>query len=291
LYELTDQVGLGYRTRVSMLNQSPALTLSYPGAQLTDVPVPVDDDSYTRNDVTVSQLNGSSARAQQLTGPLNVQNPPAGVGRYDTSPTVNVYDPTTIGDQAGWRLHLGTADEPRYPTLAVQLAHSSFTSSTTLRIAALGVGMGDRIAVTGLPSWLPPGDLSQLAVGSSETIDQFTHQITWNGAPEAPYRIALLDDVVLGRADTDGSTLVGAYGPTDTTLLVATTDPTKPLWTVSAPEFPFDITVGGERMTVTGISGGSSPQAFTVTRSVNGIVKPQTAGTDVRLTQPMILTL
>ena len=45
----------------------------------------------------------------------------------------------------------------------------------------------------------------------------------------------------------------------------------------------FVKNVGGERVTVTNITGASSPQTFTVTRSVNGVVKAHTSGTDVRL--------
>ena len=36
-------------------------------------------------------------------------------------------------------------------------------------------------------------------------------------------------------------------------------------------------------MTVTNITGSSSPQTFTVTRSVNGVVKAQSAGVAVAL--------
>jgi hypothetical protein len=63
------------------------------------------------------------------------------------------------------------------------------------------------------------------------------------------------------------------------------------LWTTTAGDFPFDIIVGGERMTVTNITGSSSPQTFTVTRSVNGVVKSQIAATDVRLFTPCYVAL
>jgi hypothetical protein len=50
--------------------------------------------------------------------------------------------------------------------------------------------------------------------------------------------------------------------------------------------------MGGERITVGLITGTSSPQTFlSLTRSVNGVAKVQGAGTDVRLWQPMILSL
>ena len=92
-----------------------------------------------------------------------------------------------------------------------------------------------------------------------------------------------------GRVDTDGSQLAVDVGPTDTTLSVAVTS--GPLWTTSAPEFPFTIRVGGEVMTVTNVTGSSSPQTMTVGRSVNGVVKPQAAATDVGLAQPAIIAL
>ena len=44
-------------------------------------------------------------------------------------------------------------------------------------------------------------------------------------------------------------------------------------------------------MTVTDITGTSSPQTFTVTRSVNGVVKAQASGADVRLWFPPILAM
>jgi hypothetical protein len=55
-------------------------------------------------------------------------------------------------------------------------------------------------------------------------------------------------------------------------------------------QFPFDILVGGEQMTVTAIDDQTSPQVATVTRSVNGVVKSHAAGTAVALAQPMYLS-
>lgn len=89
------------------------------------------------------------------------------------------------------------------------------------------------------------------------------------------------------RADTDGSELAAGIDADDTSLSATVTD--GPLWVTSATfpqEFPFTVRVGGEDMTVTAISGTSSPQTFTVTRSANGVVKAHTAGTDLRLAVP-----
>jgi hypothetical protein len=287
LYEILDAVGLGYRTRQSLENQTAALTLSYAAFNLSDIPRPVDDDRYTRNDVTVSRVGGSSARAIQGTGPLSVLNAPAGVGRYDTVASLSLGADSDLFHIAGWRLHLGTVDEARYPRISINLAHSTFTSNPALRNQVLAVRQGDRISVTNLPTWMPADGISQIVLGFAETIDRFQHRITFTCAPESPYRIMLLEDSTLGRIDTGASQLDQPATAAATTLTVATTS--GPLWTTT--DTPFDILAGGERMTVTGISGATSPQTFTVTRSVNGIVKAQAAGTDVRLYQPAILAL
>lgn len=63
----------------------------------------------------------------------------------------------------------------------------------------------------------------------------------------------------------------------------------KAIWSTTADD--FDIMMGGERMTVTAVSGASSPQTFTVTRAVNGVSKTHDAGTKVMLYKPTILAL
>jgi hypothetical protein len=49
--------------------------------------------------------------------------------------------------------------------------------------------------------------------------------------------------------------------------------------------------IGGERMTVTAVTGSSSPQTLTVTRSVNGVVKSHATGVPVVLADPNYLGL
>jgi hypothetical protein len=72
---------------------------------------------------------------------------------------------------------------------------------------------------------------------------------------------------------------------------VATTSATTPLWTTAAADFPFDIAIDGERITVTNITGASSPQTFTVQRAINGVTKAHPAGTPVVLFQPCYFAL
>ncbi|MGV9803956.1 hypothetical protein ACWDTP_38585, partial [Mycobacterium sp. NPDC003449] len=231
-----------------------ALTLSYAGHQLSDVPTPVDDDQLTRNRATVTLPTGETAVQSLDAGPMSTQDPPAGIGVYGQDPvTLNLKDSSTLPDQAAWRLHLGTVDEARYPQISVNLAHSTFTSNPALRAAVLALRQGDRLVITDPPPWLPPEGISQIVLGVSETIDHFEHRLTFNCAPESPYRVGVLDDVVLGRLDTGGSVLWAPAGAADTVIDVLTTS--GPLWTTDATNMPFDIRVGGEVMTVTAVTG------------------------------------
>jgi hypothetical protein len=132
--------------------------------------------------------------------------------------------------------------------------------------------------------------------GVTESLNAFELTEGYVCVPESPYRVGVYDDPVYGRYDTDGSQVVGTLSSSAVAFQVATTNPSSPLWTTSVGDFPFDIEVSpagssGERMTVTDITGSSSPQTFTVTRAVNGVSRGWPSGTDVRLFQPAIYSL
>lgn len=280
LFEARDQAALSYRPRANLYNQGTSsqvigntLALDFAQNQLSTVPTPLDDDFYTRNDVTVSQIGGTSARQLLSDGStLSISSPPTGVGTYATSyslslgndgliASLGVTSPVqaTINDHAGWRLHLGTVDEPRYPQISVNLRHSTFQNSVDRMNAALTVDIGDVVEIDNPPSWLPPFNVRQIIQGYSETLGVFEHDIVFNCSPESPYRVFVPDDPVLARADTDGSTLASGYTSTDVSMSFATTTTGSPVWTVSGPDFPFDVSVGGERITVTSPGTNLSP--------------------------------
>ncbi|MEU1805832.1 hypothetical protein [Streptomyces sp. NPDC019937] len=429
LGEQRDRLALRYRARTSLYAQPPALELDYtaPG----EVPPglePVDDDSDVRNDITVSREGGSSARAVLAEGALSVQAPPDGVGRYDESLSLVLESDPQAEPMAYWRLHLGTWDEARYPTVTVDLA-----AAPHLAAAAAAVKEGDRIIISNLPAWLPPGTADLLVTGYSETITPVQWTITYTCVPAGPWNVAaaggdtatvledfedttytvpiaaggslpwtrtsaqahagtwslrsgaitnnqtsdaivsipsgattfsfwyrtsseasgpgfegdrllvLVDGVqalraqgttawtqftadVTGKtavtfryakdnsassgedavyiddlaitipptdvgslADTDGSELAAAVDADDTTLSVAVT--AGPLWPTGGAYLPVTADLGGERVTVTAVTGSSSPQTFTVVRSVNGVVIPHAAGTAVTLPDRAIAAL
>ena len=284
LYEPRDQAGMALRTRLSMYNRDASVTLSVTASQLADVLVPIDDDQMTRNDREVVRTGGSSARAQLETGALSVQAPPAGVGRgYDDSVTLPLYSDRLAEHLAWWRLRKGTVDEARFPSITVRLTAST---DATLAAQLLALDVGDRIAITDLPAWMPPDDLSLLVLGYSEEFDEFVHTITFNCAPESPYHVGVYGT---SRYDTAGSELTADITADATSVSVTTT--TGPVWTQDAGEFPFDVKCGGEVMTVTNITSATSPQTFTVTRATNGVTKAHSAGTALSLAAPAVYAL
>lgn len=252
LAEQRSILGIRYVTRSSMYNQPAALVLDYTGDDGLVTPLePVDDDQAVTNDVTVSRTSGSSARVTQDTGPLSTLPPPNGIGLYDTAATLNLLDDDQPIEHAGWRLHLGTWDETRFPRVSVNLANAPHMIED-----AAAVDTGSRIQVTNPPVWLPPDTLDLLVQGYSETLDQFVWEITYNCTPARPFDVAWTGSTSTATSsaefawlDTDGSELAEALDTTETSVDVYTTAGYR--WTPFVADTPFDWRVSGEVMTVT----------------------------------------
>jgi hypothetical protein len=287
MMEPKGDIGFLYRTRRSAYLQFPTATLNYASGQVAPPFDPIDDDQLTRNDITVTRQGGSSARAQLLSGRMSVLDPSlGGVGRYDTSVTINVASDSQLPDVAGWLLNLGTVDQTRYAKVQVRLESPQVATSTALSAAMLDLNIDDRFVIINPKSGQTPDTISQLVRGYSEHISNYEHSITINAAPEAPYATVVLDFGV--KWDSSGSTLTAGVTSSATSLSVATTGAP---WTTASGQMPISIVVAGERMTITAITGATSPQTFTVTRSVNGIVKSQAVNAVVRLFLPATLPL
>jgi hypothetical protein len=201
---------------------------------------------------------------------------------------VNAAGDGLLADHAGWLLGLGTVDEARYPRLPFRL-------NAVPGIAAdiAGLDLGDMVRITDLPSWLPPDDVDVLVVGTVETLESHMRDIELVTAPAAPYRVGIYGDTVgddPSKYDTASTIRPLNYSAITTTQTLITFETLiGPPWTEDDDEFPFDIYVDGERMTVTDIAGtafGPLEQSFTVVRSVNGVVKGHAIGTPIRLWNP-----
>ena len=299
LYEPRGFLGMVYRTRGSLYNQSPVLELDYAaGGELAPPLDPVEDTDATGNDIMVTRYQGSSASAVQETGPLNVQEPsddPDGVGRIRKDFTLVLDTDDQCGPQAYWRRHLGTWDEARYPVVSMDLTAMFADGKNALVHRAASLNVGDRFAIANPPAWVPPEDIVQHAQGFTETLGSHWWGIATNATPALPYEV-----MVVETADDNRPRVPSGRGSTTTNEAMDTTETgmdiisTSVRWIDSATYsamFPFDVMVSGERMTVTALTGTTLTQTMTVTRSVNGVVKSHASGVEVQLFQPPVLAL
>lgn len=274
-----DGFGLNYLARYERYNRTVDLTIDFEAKELADLRA-VDDDQASRNDVTVQRTGGSSSRSVNATHV-------ALYGTYDEVVTLNLqYDGDTVL-QAQWRQGLGTVDDIRYPVIVL-----NFAATPWLLPAWKQCRVGSRIQIVNPPPELPP-DLIDLEIqGWSETIDpgEDSWTVTINCTSALPFQVWTVEGAGnTGRlSPAAGTALVSGVSATATSLSVSTPSGSA-LWATGAQS--VDIEIGGEQMTVTNITGASSPQTFTVTRSVNGVVKPQLAGATVGLYRPSGLAL
>jgi hypothetical protein len=268
--------GLRYRPRVRRYNQNARLALDFAQKHIADPPEPTDDDQRLVNDVTVSRKNGTqSVRAYDS---ANITSH----GIYDTSLTINPYADSDLPSQASFRLYLGTWDELRWPTIAINLA-----ANPALIASAVSLDPGALVTVANPPSNLPVGTLYLLVEAVKHTLTPFGWYLELTCSPYGPWRI--LDQIVTNarnRINIAGSTLTAGINSSVTSLSVTNTGS---IW--SAAAVPFDINLNGEAMTVTAITG-TTVQAFTVTRGANTTTaKAHTAGETVNLDAIMYVAL
>lgn len=287
LFERRDDRELVYRARSTLYAQDPVLTLNFADGLISEPFRPTDDDKDTENDIAVQRDGGAtSPRAVLATGRMSVQDPPAGVGRYDRDYTLSLETDEQTVPHAYWRLHLGTHDGLRYTRITLDLGNP--------RVQALihdvyRADVGDVLRLTNLPDDYGPDDVDLIIRGYTEEIGADRWTITFNCAPGRPYATGVVGQ---SKVDTAGSQLSSGVNASATSWTVAT--PAGLPWITSAvypTHFPITMAVGGEEVTVTAITGASSPQTFTVIRSANGVSKSHSAGAAVRLARPATVAL
>jgi hypothetical protein len=137
----------------------------------------------TVNDVTASRQDGGEVRIVKTDGPRGTST----VGTYPDSVTVQVASDDQLGDQASWRVHLGTSPDPRIPELHIDLAKDGHT--TDVADAVAGATLGDKMAISDPPEDLPPDDVELIAEGYSERIGEFEWAMQFNTSQGRPWDV------------------------------------------------------------------------------------------------------
>jgi hypothetical protein len=274
--------GLTYVARSNLYSESAAVAIDANNGQIpaSPGPRPIEDDQRLVNRVTLTRTNGSSVVLEDTSGPLGT----AALGVYDSRYVVNTYADGQLADIARWLVHLGTVDGMRFPQIQLDLV-----AAPEVATAWLASIPTSRIDVTNLSNRLPQvpgGAISLLMEGWTEFLSATAWRVTVNCSPFRPWEVFTIQDSRLGRIETDGSTLNSSATTTATSLSVASSGG---LWDTGSA--PFDIDLEGEQVTVTAVTGSSSPQTFTVTRSVNGVVKAHNSAVAVKLWKPGVIAL
>jgi hypothetical protein len=280
-FEPVYRAGIGYITFGSLVNRAERVTLDYSTGQLFGKLQIVDDDLLTENNVVVTKSDtsdspGSTVTATQTTGPMSTLAPGlGGIGPVSKPHTVNVYTIADARNVAGFLLFRGTLDKPRLPAVKMLLANPRITASPALFQSALDLREGGFHKVTGLQTRMIADSIRTVVIGRTERLTQFEHDITWAGLPGEMYVATRVSDGATRRSRVQASAIYlnANINSTTFTVVVKSLDG----FLLSTTAVPYDITLGGERMTVTACVGAASPQTLTVTRSVNGVVKAQVA--------------
>lgn len=271
--------GLAYLPRSHRYNPPVDLTIdlaTYAVTGRAEVLSPVFDDQDIRNEWTVERRDGSFVVASD---PVSQRR-----GVYSDAIELNLASDGQLPDQASWRVHLDSGVDLREATFPIDLA-----ANPGLVDGWLSCGVGSRIVRTNPPAQHRPGDLDRLVEGWTETIGPRSWLAQVAPSPAEPWDVAVADGDQLAGAD--GSTLAASLTDTGMTLSLASTAQNG-VWTTAAAQFPMDLRVGGERVTASAISGGSSPQTVTLSaRGVNGVQRAWPAGTEVDVWEPAIAPL
>lgn len=272
IFESPDGRGLRLALRHYLYEQAntPALSLTYPD----DIGPGFKELATTfelYNTVIAKDRSGLSATAQETEGRYGTAAPPDGSGLLDKSLDVNIYRASLVAQLANSYLRYYQQVQ-RFAQITIDL-----DANPGLRTAVEAVDVGMFIRLSGKTP--DPVLLLVVRVGGKDQLKR--HTITFETVPGDVFSTGQWDGdrkwslrtCTLTNAETSSST---AWECTMTA---------DEQWGTNTP---YDVEAAGERVTVTAVGArtgslGAYAQTLTVTRSANGVVKAQTAGTAVKI--------
>lgn len=250
LAESTDW-GLLYLSGPERVNiTAPAIELNYTAGHIAPPWEPSDDQQQYVNDVTASRSGGATVRVAD-------EEAIALIGAYDTALRPNVETDQQLTDYAGQQLRLGAIDELTWPDMRINIL-----GAPSLLADWLTTGTGSELWVVNHPTPLAPDTIKQIIEGSTETYGSVSVDITAILSPAGPYTVAVVEDDILGRADTEGMELLTSITSSATSMTAVTTS--GPVATDDAGEYPVDL-----RLSPDGRLSGEVVTATAVANSLN----------------------
>lgn len=277
IFESPDGRGLRLALRNYLQDQanSPALSLTYP-ADIGPGMAELSTTLELYNTIIATDRSGISATATEPNGRYGTADPPAGSGVVDKEIKVNLNNPADVAQIANLALRYHQ-QVTRFDTITIDL-----DANPGLRTAVEAADVGKFIRLSGRTP--DPLLLMIVRVGGRTMLTR--HLVTFDVVPGDVF--ATGQYTATERYDSDSVTLASGITTTGTTLTFTLAKDES--FATSATTLPYDIMIEGERITIpvggmaarTG-TGPWSQVATGVTRSVNGVVKAQSAGAQVRI--------
>lgn len=253
--------GLSIMAPSQRYNQFSQFTLDASKGEVIPDFWPIPDDLLRVNRATVSRLNGSTVTYEDDTGPVGIN----AVGEYaGNAPLsgIGYYDDSYVGPRARFEVKKGTYFGYRWPTVKVNMRKISDRAAV---VAAMIPGL--MFTISPLPTHYQPqygtDPLQLIAEGWTVSLTNLSWDIVFNCSMQDVYGVWQIGDSQRGRLGTNGHTLAGDVAAGASTVSLATPAGMN-VWTTAAGDFPMTLLIDGIKVTLTAISGLSSPQTGTV---------------------------
>jgi hypothetical protein len=272
MWDTTSFYGVTFRTRMNRYGQTVKMALTK-GVDVTPPLLKTIGAVGVANRFTVNNASGASATVARLTGPLSVQNPPAGIGEVKGQIDVNYQSDAQLDDRAAWELNMATLDRPRYLQVTLDLL-----ANPGYKTAVANLRPGDLITLAGVE----PDPVPLHVLQWTHKIDHTQRTITMKCVPGDLWNSGVYGTA---RYSVRSSATNATMTTTSVTLAVLLTD-SKDTWSQTATG--YDLVINGNervRVTVAFSAPVAGVQTATVTRSINGVVTTHVVGEPITLYQ------
>jgi hypothetical protein len=192
LYDARDDL-LTYAARSARYNAAAAVTLT--AGQVEASYTPKLDRSSIINEVVATIADGSDP---QETVTAIDQDSYDDYGPHRDDIELATTDADEAHAAAWWRVNTYGEPQARAPHLGVEIAHLS----TALQASILGLNVGDKITITGLPSQSDASSKSFFVEGYAERIGETAQHFDFNVSPAEPFNVWILGDATYGVLGT-----------------------------------------------------------------------------------------
>lgn len=252
LRESKSASSLEYLAKIRRYNATPVMTFSTTNGTFTNPFEPATDISKLVNQLEISDpATGRIGFYAKTSGPNNVherEDDNQGAGRQPDSKELSILDADQLIQIAAFEVNLSTVDEPRIASLTMEVHHN-----TDLIAAMVAINQGNWVRFVSTLEGLP-ANYDFVVFGWDDIFSVHTWYRTFHLGPAAGWKVMELDSEEYGRLDNGFSRLTTAVDTTQTEFRVQSLH-TPWIYSSEHPAlFPFDLNIGGERMSVSAIT-------------------------------------